>query len=206
MHDFDRDPLLGRRSAAKPKRELSRHDQDLAFASKAGNRAIQRLLDSGGRTASNESVPGRIEAKRGGGESISPSARAATESTLKQDFSDVRIHRDAEADGMNRTLRAKAFTTGNDIFFKANAYDPASTEGQKLLAHELTHVFQQRSAGRVENKISDPNDASEIEAHQIADAITSRTDADLEEQAETTPAGISLQEDEEEMPEEEAEA
>jgi Domain of unknown function (DUF4157) len=202
MHDFERDPLARRGSAVTRKRELSHHDQDLAFASRAGNRAIQRLLDSGGRTASPRSVSSRIEATRGGGESISPSDRATAERALKHDFSDVRIHRDAEADGMSRSLGAKAFTTGNDIYFKSRAYDPASTAGQKLLAHELTHVFQQRSAGSVEDKISDPNDASEIEAHRVADAIVDGTE--LEDMGDTNAAGISLAEDDEEMPEEEA--
>jgi hypothetical protein len=146
-------------------------------------------------------VQRQIEAKRGGGESISPAARGTTERALKQDFSDVRIHRDADADGLSRSLGAKAFTTGNDIFFKSSAYDPASTAGQKLLAHELTHVFQQRSAGSVEDKISDPTDASEVEAHRVADAIVDGSE--LEDLGDTNAAGISLQEDEEEMPEEE---
>jgi hypothetical protein len=205
MHDFERDPLAVRRSGATRKREPSRHDQDLAFASMAGNRAIQRLLDSGGRTASHASVQRRIEARRGGGETISPAARATTERALGQDFSDVRIHRDAEADGLSRSLRAKAFTTGNDIYFKSSTYDPASIEGQKLLAHELTHVFQQRAAGSVEDKISDPHDQSEVEAHRVADAIVGDDDAELEGLGELSAAGISLQEEDEEMLEEEAE-
>jgi hypothetical protein len=203
MHDFERDPLAVRRSAATRKRESSRHEQDLAFASRAGNRAIQRLLDSGGRTVSHTSVQRRIEASRGGGESISPPARATAERALGQDFSDVRIHRDAEADGLSRSLRAKAFTTGNDIFFKSRAYDPVSTEGRKLLAHELTHVFQQRSAGSIEDKISDPHDESEVEAHRVADAIVAGGDSDLEGLGEVSAAGVSLQDDDEEMLEEE---
>jgi hypothetical protein len=124
---------------------------------------------------------------------------------LGQDFSGVRIHRDAEADSLSRSLRANAFTTGNDIFFKSNAYDPASTEGQKLLAHELTHVFQQRSAGSVEDKVSDPHDQSEVEAHRVADAIIDGDDSELEALGEMSTAGISLQEEDEDMVEEELE-
>jgi hypothetical protein len=205
VRDFEQDPLARRASAVIRKPEASRQDRDMAFASRAGNRAIQRLLDSGSGTSSHRSVPGRIDAKRGGGEAITPAARTSAERALGQDFSDVRIHRDAEADGLNRSLRAKAFTTGNDIFFKSAAYDPASTAGQKLLAHELTHVFQQRSASSVENKISDPTDASEVEAHRVADAIVEGHDADMEDVGDSSAAGISLAEDDDEMAEDEIE-
>ena len=59
------------------------------------------------------------------------------------DFSDVKVHTDPEAHALNEQLGAKAFTTGHDIFFRAGAYDPASSGGQELVAHELTHVVQQ---------------------------------------------------------------
>ncbi len=55
----------------------------------------------------------------------------------------VRVHADAEAAALNRELDAHAFTVGSDIFFADGKYDPRSTEGQSLLAHEITHVGQQ---------------------------------------------------------------
>lgn len=62
------------------------------------------------------------------------------------DFSHVRIHRDAEAIKMNETIRAKAFTHKNDIYFNRGNFTPETTKGKHLLAHELTHVIQQDTA------------------------------------------------------------
>jgi len=59
------------------------------------------------------------------------------------DFGGVRVHADAEAHQLNQDLSARAFTTGQDIFFKQGEYSPSSAGGQALLAHELTHVLQQ---------------------------------------------------------------
>jgi hypothetical protein len=63
------------------------------------------------------------------------------------DFSQVRVHTDTQANTLNRTLSARAFTTGRDIFFRQGEYRPGSSTGQELIAHELTHVVQQGGAG-----------------------------------------------------------
>lgn len=62
---------------------------------------------------------------------------------LGWDFSRVRLHTDARAARLNTTLGARAFTYGESIYFGAGQYDPGSTAGRRLLAHELTHVAQQ---------------------------------------------------------------
>jgi hypothetical protein len=59
------------------------------------------------------------------------------------DFSGVRVHTDAHSDSLNHSLHARAFTTGKDIFFKQGEYNPGSSTGQELIAHELAHVVQQ---------------------------------------------------------------
>ena len=69
-------------------------------------------------------------------------------------------------------MDAKAFTTGKDIFFKEGAYDPHSTSGKELLAHELTHVVQQ-GTGQVNHSsggmtVNAPGDAFEHQADQAA--------------------------------------
>jgi hypothetical protein len=66
------------------------------------------------------------------------------------DFSGVRVHTGAEANTLNRSLNARAFTTGRDIFFRDGEYSPGSSSGRGLLAHELTHVMQQ-NPGRVQS-------------------------------------------------------
>ena len=65
------------------------------------------------------------------------------EDAFGSDFSNVRVHADRVAHHANDRLGARAFTTGNDIFFSKDAYQPASQHGQRLLAHELSHVVQQ---------------------------------------------------------------
>lgn len=81
----------------------------------------------------------------GSGRPLSQSLRSTFEPRLGRDLGDVRIHRGREAAELSRALDAKAFTTGTDVYFGEGQYDPATTEGAQLLAHELTHVVQQTS-------------------------------------------------------------
>jgi hypothetical protein len=90
-----------------------------------------------------------IQSARGGGQPIADNVRAPVERATGVNLSGVRVHDNAEADTLNRSLSARAFTTGSDIFFKSGEYNPGSTEGQKLLAHELTHVVQQTGGNEV---------------------------------------------------------
>ena len=55
----------------------------------------------------------------------------------------VKVHTDSQSDQLNKSIQAKAFTTGQDVFFRQGAYEPSSRGGQELIAHELTHVVQQ---------------------------------------------------------------
>lgn len=63
---------------------------------------------------------------------------------LGHDFANVRVHADAEAAQSARAVNALAYTVGRDVVFDAGQYAPATRAGQELLAHELTHVVQQR--------------------------------------------------------------
>jgi hypothetical protein len=87
----------------------------------------------------------RIQAARGSGAELDAGTRESMESSFDTSFSDVRVHTGGEASSLNKQLGAVAFTTGNDIFMRDGAYQPGSGEGNQLLAHELTHVVQQRS-------------------------------------------------------------
>ncbi len=84
-----------------------------------------------------------------GGEPLPASTRALFEPRFSADFSAVRVHRDSEAAETAQKLNAQAFTRGRDIVFGPGRYQPQSPHGQRLLAHELTHVLQQGSAGSV---------------------------------------------------------
>jgi hypothetical protein len=93
-----------------------------------------------------EELEGRIKAERGGGHPLTETVREPMERAFEADFSGVRVHTDAEADTLNQQLSARAFTTGQDVFFRENEYSPGSDSGRELIAHELTHVVQQRGS------------------------------------------------------------
>lgn len=78
-----------------------------------------------------------------GGKPLAGNTRAFMEQRLGADFSGVRVHADNTADTLSKSIQAEAFTHGRDVYFRGGNYQPESTEGKKLLAHELTHVVQQ---------------------------------------------------------------
>ena len=84
-----------------------------------------------------------IQAARGGGQPLPDQVRDSMEAVIGTDLSQVRLHTDARADQLAYLLQARAFTTGPEIFLRRGEYRPGSTAGQRLLAHELTHVAQQ---------------------------------------------------------------
>src|SRR5215207_6153761 len=83
----------------------------------------------------------------GGGRPLPPSERAFFESRFGRDFGGVRVHADGRAAELARSLNARAYTAGRDIVFGEGQYSSATTEGRKLLAHELAHVIQQSAGG-----------------------------------------------------------
>ena len=166
-----------------------------------GNAAVQRFLalrQGAGPAEVQEETADSINAKRGGGQSLDPSIARKAGKTMGQDFSGVNVHTDSQADDLSRQLGAKAFTTGNDIFFQSGAYDPDSSDGQRLIAHELTHVSQQSGSpptGQGKLTVNDPNDQYEEEA----DAVAQRQEMpEEEEEAAMAKPDLSLQPIEEE--------
>jgi hypothetical protein len=93
-----------------------------------------------------ENLETRINRARGSGQPLPDIVRAPMERALGADFSGVRLHTDSEADVLNQQLSARAFTTGQDVFFREGGYSPGSDSGRELIAHELTHVAQQSTA------------------------------------------------------------
>jgi Domain of unknown function (DUF4157) len=164
-----------------------------------GNRYVQRVLASARSTKSDGAVmpdvERAIESSRGGGQSLDRGVQSQMGNALNADFSGVRVHTNAEADGLNQSLSARAFTTGRDIYFREGEYNPGSSGGRELLAHELTHVVQQ-NPNKVQTKsdddgsqsgctcasstapgpqmkltVSQPGDQYEQEADRIANAV-----------------------------------
>jgi hypothetical protein len=89
-----------------------------------------------------------IRNKTTGGEPLSSDVRGFMEPRFSSDFSNVRIHSDPESAGLSTQLSARAFTYKNHIFFSQDQYQPGTSEGKKLLAHELTHTLQQGAVPR----------------------------------------------------------
>ena len=165
-------------SRPQPRRDDSAAARTPDLAPGLGNVALQRLIRGAiSRFASeggpiDETVGRAIEAARGGGHQLDPATRPDLESALGEDFSEVRVHTDATADHLSRAVEATAFTTGSDIFFRSGAYEPLSSAGRTLLAHELTHVVQQRGAPPAQElRVTDPGDASEREAEAVAEQV-----------------------------------
>lgn len=78
------------------------------------------------------------------GQELPADVRARMENAFGADFRDVRIHTDAAAGALAQRINARAFTTGNDVFFNQGQFQPRTPSGLGLLGHELTHVVQQR--------------------------------------------------------------
>ena len=127
---------------------------------------------------STDAIERSIDGARGGGQGMDHGTRSRMESSFGADFSGVRIHHDSRADGLSQALSARAFTTGRDVFFRQGEYSPGTSSGRELLAHELTHVVQQNGDG-VQRKmtVSQPGDPHEVEADQMARAVTGQEHA-----------------------------
>lgn len=151
-----------------------------------GNNAVQRFLSAqrsaagvaeAGIGTEDDEIARRIESKAGGGNGLDPATLGQLEGGLGVDLSGVRVHTDTEADHLARSMQSIAFTSGSDIFFREGSFNPGTSEGLKLLAHEATHTVQQ-AAGPVDGtpsaggvSISDPGDQFEQAAEQAAEAV-----------------------------------
>lgn len=136
----------------------------------AGNRAVARLLDSEERRTGHDVVTS-------GGSALPAGIRAEMEARLGHDFSGVRVHTDARADASARQVQAHAYTSGSHVVFQQGQFDTSSHAGKTMLAHELTHVIQQRQ-GPVDGtptaqgiSLSDPSDRFERAAAANADRV-----------------------------------
>ena len=105
----------------------------------------------------------RLRSSLGGGQGLPNPVRSQMESAFGQSFSRINIHTDSAAAEMSRSIGAKAFTFGNDIFFNQGQYNPDSSSGRHLIAHELTHVAQ--GSGRIGREPTEsPDEGSADEA------------------------------------------
>jgi hypothetical protein len=158
------------------------------------------------KTAGNATVSAALEEQEpslvkkvvgsGGGAALDSDTKGFMESRLGADFSDVRVHTDGTASESAKSVQAHAYTVGSDVVFQSGKYAPESDSGRRMLAHELTHVVQQRSgpvAGTPAEggiKISHPSDSFEQAAESTADRVMTGQPAGT---AAASPAAASVQ-------------
>ena len=118
---------------------------------------------TGGELSSD--VESSVQSAKSGGQPISDHIRGPLEQAFNADFSNVKIHADSQADTLNRSLSARAFTSGQDVFFRSGEYNPSNNSGQELLAHELTHVVQQ-NGGAVQRHVDLDGNKGELSSIQ----------------------------------------
>jgi len=165
-HERPQAPEIRQDDPAAPLHQLASHVGNTAFTTVA--REAAGILPGG---EVHPAVHSEITASRGGGASLDSGVQSRFSDSLG-DLSDVRVHTDDRADQLNRSVSARAFATGTDVYFARGEYSPGSPSGDRLIAHELAHVVQQRGApsgGPL--TVSNPGDALETEADPVADEL-----------------------------------
>jgi hypothetical protein len=160
------------------------------------------------RSAGNAGVGSLLEESRspvldvvnsGGGRPLEPQVKDDMESSLGHDFSDVRVHSDGAAAESAKAVHAQAYTVGRDVVFESGRYQPESSDGRRMLAHELTHVVQQRN-GPVDGTptgdgvaVSHPSDPFEQAAEHAAEKVSGKgpSSATASPEAPTGSAGAA---------------
>jgi len=163
------------REEDRPMARLAAGIGNQGFATTLGRSPLAREAGQGAGIMADGTVhgdvQGTIDATRGGGTSLDPGVASRLSSDLG-DLSDVRVHTDDTADKLNHSVSARAFATGTDVYFAKGEYSPGSADGDRLIAHELAHVVQQRGASASGPlAVSQPGDAMEREADDVADTI-----------------------------------
>ena len=137
-----------------------------------GNGAVLRRLQSQQRDSIAKTQSEAHQVPSSSGQPLEPAAREIMESRLGHDFSQVRVHTDASAAKSAQSLSASAYTAGDNIVFGPSQYQPLSASGQRLLAHELTHVVQQRAGVDLPAGMGQKGDRYERLADAVAERVT----------------------------------
>jgi hypothetical protein len=164
--DRERERGQGRSRGPSPQPEAGAVER---LASDVGNQAFGQLAREGAGILpsgmAHPDVQQAIARRRGQGTPLDGSVRDRFEASLGEPLGDVRVHTGSEADALARSVSARAFTTGTDVYFAAGEFNPSTADGQRLIGHELAHVAQQRGAptsGPL--RVSQPGEPLEREA------------------------------------------
>lgn len=155
--------------AEAPEEDLQKAESSDEEIRKKEEEQLQRKGD--GAPAVSSQVQSAIHNKTTGGEALSGDVRGFMEPRFGADFSNIRIHHDAEAGGLSNRLSAKAFTYRNHIFFSHDQYRPGTGEGKQLLAHELTHTIQQGAAVQRSPQVTTTTTPPAVQRLGVRDAL-----------------------------------
>lgn len=134
------------------RKQFDEEQSELAGALQKNSKKDEEPFHTDDRTDTSASLESSILASKGGGQSLPNQDKQFFEPRFGVDFSRVKIHTDSTASHLSRRLNAQAFTIGSNIYFGAGRYNPQTTEGKKLMGHELTHVVQQGGASSIQTK------------------------------------------------------
>jgi Domain of unknown function (DUF4157) len=130
---------IRRKCAACAQEEEERSEDERRVQAKSADAATPEVASD---------VDAYLRSSGGRGRPLDPDTRSDFEARFGQDFEQVRVHDDGAAAASARTLNARAYTFGHNIVFGSGEFAPATSEGRRLLSHELTHVVQQGVAAR----------------------------------------------------------
>jgi hypothetical protein len=158
-----RDPM---QPITDPMRHVRAEKAEAAASVDRSLKAWRSAKPAAAALPSTERVPGAWRAQMtpapypykipvGGGASVSGDVRARLEPALGADLSGAKVHTGADSAKAADKLGARAFTIGQDVHFGAGEYQPGSKEGDRLIAHEMTHTVQAKSSG-IQRKAGTP--------------------------------------------------
>jgi len=136
-------PASSAAGAVQRKVAARRSDASIQRRCPACDEQIRRMPSTDEAGSAAEEVEPQLQAMLQGGEPMPSHVQRHFEPHFGTSFDHVRLHRDERADVLAQSLGAEAFTLGSHVAFRKGRYEPESSAGQKLLAHELTHVVQQ---------------------------------------------------------------
>lgn len=194
-HDFSRIPVhasspvniqtkLAVSSSADPHEvEADRVAEELMRLPESNGHEPLRVSRVGTSSFGQRVSPVIHEALTSPGQPLHAASRTFMEKRFGLDFSQVRVHADDKAATAARAIQARAFTLGHDIVFGGAEYSPRSVSGQRLLAHELTHVVQQEGGARCIQRAPDPaaeaaKKAAKLETEILADPVYKKLPTD----------------------------
>ncbi|NTW55251.1 MAG: DUF4157 domain-containing protein [Chlorobaculum sp.] len=164
--------------ASVPEKEIQKKEEEKLQKASQPDDKLQKKEDdklqrkaAGGAGSSASSVQSAISGKMTGGQPMSNDVRSFMEPRFNADFSSVRIHNDPESASLNNQLSARAFTHKNHIFFSRDQYQPGTSDGKHLLAHELTHTIQQGHAVQRAPQVSTTATPPPVQRLGIQDAL-----------------------------------